>query len=225
VTPHLLAAVLAGVTVLSGVVSAQEAPAAPEQEPKRLFGIVPNYRTSPPLTNYTPLTSNEKFKLALDDALDPGTFALAAVFAAEAQWTDAAPSFGHGAPAYARYFAAATTDFVVGDLMTEAVYPTLLRQDPRYFRKGSGSGWSRFGYAIQQIVWTHTDAKGMQVNYSEIAGNATAVAISNAYYPDNRTIGANATKLGIQIGVDAVSNILKEFSPDLEHLFSHSSTP
>jgi hypothetical protein len=113
---------------------------------------------------------------------------LAAAFAADAQWTDSAPSFGSGVRAYARYYSAALTDFVVGDFMTEYVYPAALRQDPRYFRRGTGSGWARLGYAIGQIVWTHTDSGGTQFNFSEIAGNATAVAIGNAYYPDKRTV-------------------------------------
>src|SRR4051812_16655858 len=144
---------------------------------KRILGIIPNYRTSPPLTNYVPLTTRDKFKMASQDAIDPGTFVLAGLFAVEAQLTDETPSFGHGAPAFARYFAAATADFMIGDFMTEAVYPALLRQDPRYFRKGSGSGWGRLGYAMRQIVWTHADSGHMQFNISEVAGNATAVAI------------------------------------------------
>jgi hypothetical protein len=189
---------------------------------KRILGIIPNYRTSPPLTNYVPLTTRDKFKMASQDAVDPGTFALAGLFAVEAQLTDETPSFGHGAPAFARYFGAATADFVIGDFMTEAVYPSLLRQDPRYFRKGSGSAWGRLGYAVRQIVWTHADSGHMQFNMSEVAGNATAVAIGNAYYPDNRTLSNNVSKLGIQLAVDTVSNILKEFSPDLDRLFSRS---
>jgi hypothetical protein len=191
-----------------------------EQAPKRIFGIIPNFRTSPTLTDYQPLTTKEKFKMASDDAFDRGTFALAALFAGEAQLTNAAPSFGHGVTAYSKYFAASLTDFVVGDLMTEAVYPAALRQDPRYFRRGVGSGWGRLGYAVGQIFWTHTDSGGAQFNVSEIVGNATAVGISNAYYPDNRTVGGNASKLSIQIGVDVVANILKEFSPDLARAFS-----
>ena len=60
----------------------------------------------------------------------------------------------------------------------------------------------------------HTDGGGTQFNLSEVGGNATAVAIGNAYYPDNRTLSANVSKLAVQIGVDVVANILKEFAPD-----------
>jgi hypothetical protein len=219
---RLLIAVCATAALLPAVSSAQDAAPAGDADPghKRILGIIPNYRTSPPLTDYQPLTAKDKYKVAIEDAADPGTFVLAGLFAAEAQWTAASPSFGHGVPAYARYFAASTTDFVVGDFMTEGIYPALLHQDPRYFRKGTGSGWSRLAYAVGQIVWTHGDSGRMQFNVSEIAGNATAVAIGNAYYPDNRTAGANVTKLGIQLSVDAVSNILKEFSPDLDRLLT-----
>lgn len=60
--------------------SADRVAAEPQQD-KRLFGIIPTYRTSPSLVRYEPLTSKEKFKLASDDAFDRGTFVLAAAFA------------------------------------------------------------------------------------------------------------------------------------------------
>jgi hypothetical protein len=104
--------------------------------------------------------------------------------------------------------------------MTEAIYPTLLHQDPRYFRRGTGSTLSRLGYAVSQIFWTHNDSGGMQFNFSEIVGNSTAIAISNTYHPDSRNASDAVLGLGIQIGVDMAGNILKEFSPELARTFS-----
>jgi hypothetical protein len=193
-------------------------PAQAEQS-KRILGLVPNYRTTPSLQNYRPLTPSEKFKLASEDAFDRGTFALAVIFAADAQLTNANRSFGQGAAGFGRYFGASYGDFMIGDFMTEGVFPTLLHQDPRYFRRGTGGGWSRLGYAMGQIFWTHRDSGGSQFNYSEIVGNSAAVAISNAYYANNRTAGDGATKLGTQVGVDMAANILKEFWPDLQRKF------
>jgi hypothetical protein len=186
-----------------------------EQESKRILGIIPNYRTSPSLTNYRPLTTREKFKVASEDSFDRGTAVLAGLFGAEAQLTNANRSFGQGAAGFGRYFGASYGDFVIGNYMTEAVFPTLLHQDPRYFRRGTGSGLSRVGYAMGQIFWTHRDSGGTQFNYSEIVGNSAAVAISNAYYVDNRTARDAVPKLGVQIGVDMAANVLKEFWPDL----------
>jgi hypothetical protein len=164
----------------------------------RIFGIVPNYRTSPTLTNYKPIPPKQKFKIATQDSFDRGTVALAAAFAGEGQLTNSEPSFGQGATGYGPYLATAYGDLVIGDFMTEAIYPTLLHQDPRYFRRGTGSGWSRLGYAAGQIFWTHRDSGSTQFNASEIAGNSTAVAISTAYYPDGRDVSSAASKLGVQ---------------------------
>jgi hypothetical protein len=190
-----------------------------EQESKRILGIVPNYRTSPSLTNYEPLTPREKFKVASEDALDRGTVALAALFGGQGQLTNANRSFGQGGAGFGRYFGSAYGDLLIGDYMTEGVFPTLLHQDPRYFRRGTGGGWSRLGYAVGQTFWTHRDSGGTQFNYSEIVGNSVAVAISNAYYADNRTAKDAVSKLGTQIGVDMAANILKEFWPEIQRKF------
>ena len=191
----------------------------PPRESKRILGIVPNYRTSPSLQSYEPLTPGEKFKIATEDSFDRGTVALAVLFGGEGQLTNSNRSFGQGAAGFGRYFGASYGDFVIGDYMTEAVFPTLLHQDPRYFRHGTGSGWSRLRYAMGQVFWTHRDSGGMQFNYSEVIGNSTAVAISNAYYVNNRTASDSTSRLGMQLGVDMAANILKEFWPDLERKF------
>jgi hypothetical protein len=189
------------------------------QETKRILWVIPNYKTSPTLQNYEPLSTREKFKLASQDAFDRGTVALAAAFGGRGQLANSNPSFGQGVAGYSKYFAASYGDWLIGDYMTEGVFPTLLHQDPRYFRRSTGTGWSRLGYAMGQIFWTHRDSGGTQFNYSEVLGNSTAVAISNAYYPDNRTASNAVSSLGVQLGVDMGSNVLKEFWPDLARKF------
>lgn len=189
---------------------------APQPEDKRLFWLIPNYRTAPTIKEFERITPKEKFKIASEDAFDRGTIALAAAFGGLGQVTNGNPSFGQGAAGYGKYFGTAYGDFLIGDYMTEGVYPSLLHQDPRYFRKGAGSsGWSRLGYAMGQIFWTHTDRGTGQFNYSEILGNSTAAAISEAYYPDNRTASNAVSKLGSQLAVDMASNVLKEFWPEI----------
>ena len=192
----------------------------PEHTDKRIFWIIPNFRTSPTLAEYKPISPKEKFKIAAMDTFDRGTFALAAAFAGEHQISNATPSFGQGVQGYARYLGTAYADFAIGNFMTEGIYPTILHQDPRYFRRGRGSGLSRLGYAVGQIFWTHTDSGGTQFNFSEVVGNSTAVAISQAYYPNNRTAADAITSLGTQLAVDTAANILKEFWPDLSRKFS-----
>jgi hypothetical protein len=188
---------------------------APQPEPKRIFGIIPNYRTSPTLAQYKPLTRKQKFKIAAQDSFDWGAVLMALTFAGAGQLTNANPSFGQGASGFARYFGAGYADVVIGNMMTEAIYPSLLRQDPRYFRRGTGGGWSRLGYAMSRIVVTHKDSGGRTFNYSEFLGNATAVAISNSYYPDARDAATSASRFGVQIGLDMAGFVAKEFAPDI----------
>jgi len=194
-------------------------------ESRHILGIIPNYRTFPSLQDYKPLSIGEKFKIASEDSLDRGTFALAAAFGGLGQMTNSNRSFGQGAAGFGRYFGASYGDLLIGNYMTEAVYPSLLHQDPRYFRRGIGTGRSRFFYAVSRVLWTQRDSGGTQFNYSEWLGNSTAVAISNAYYPDQRSAGSAVSKLALQVGVDAVGNVLKEFWPDLQRKFSKRSNP
>ena len=193
------------------------APAQPSQkESKRIFGILPNYRSAPPVTTYKPLTVKEKYKIGLRDSFDPGAIILALAFAGKGQLVNSNPSFGQGMAGFGKYFGAGYSDVILGDMMTEAIYPSMLHQDPRYFRKGSGGGWGRLGYAMLAIVRTRKDSGGRTFNYSEVLGNATGVAISNAYYPDSRDFASNVSKLSVQIGIDMAGNVLKEFWPDIQ---------
>jgi hypothetical protein len=196
-----------------------------DSSPKRILGIIPNYRTYPEESEYHPISRRKKFSIALEDSFDRGTFVLAAAFAGERQLTNATPSFGQGAAGYGRYLGTAYGDLAIGNFMTEAIYPAMLHQDPRYFRRGTGSGWSRAGYAVGRIFRTRTDSGGETFNFSEIGGNATAVAIANAYYPNNRTAAAAISALAIQIGLDTAGNLLKEFWPDLSRKLSRKLHP
>jgi hypothetical protein len=195
----------------------QPPPAQPEY--KRIFGIIPNYRSVPTTANYQPLTTREKFKIFAKDSFDRGDIVLAAGFAGQGQLSNSNRSFGQGAAGYARYFGTAYADIVIGNFWSEAVFPSMLHHDPRYFRRGTGTGWSRLGYAVKQIFWTHTDSGGHAFNLSEWGGNAVASGISLAYYPDNRTGSEFASKLGIAVGLDTTGNILKEFWPDIAQKF------
>ena len=194
-----------------------------EPQGRHILGLIPNYRSSPSLQNYKPLTIGQKLKMASDDSLDRGTFVLAGLSGGLGQLTNSNKSFGQGGAAFGRYFGASYGDIMIGNYMTEGVYPSILHQDPRYFRRGAGGGASRFAYAISQVFWTHRDSGGTQFNYSEWLGNSTAVAISNAYYPDHRSAGSSISKLGMQVGFDAVGNVLKEFWPDVLRKFSRKS--
>jgi len=195
--------------------SAQEN-AQPQTEDKRILWFFTNHRTTDDSTALSKLTPGGKFAIAWGDATDRAIFLQTAVLSGIGQATNGNPSFGQGVEGYAKRFGTTYADFAIENMMTEGIFPTLLHQDPRYFRRREGTRRSRLGYAMSRLFITRTDSGRKQFNYSEVVGGATFLAISNAYYPDSRSVGNNVGRYVLQLGFDAASNVLKEFWPDLK---------
>ena len=197
--------------------------AAGEYGKHHILWVIPNYRSDENGAEFKPLRPGEKFKLAVDDSFDPTAFLVAGVFAGSSMAQRQYPSFGQGAAGFGKYYGGAFADQAIGNMMTEALLPIALRQDPRYFTKGKGGFLKRTGYAISREVITRNDDGRNQFNTSELLGNAIAAGISNVYYPAaDRSFANTANKWGQQIGLDTGFNIAKEFWPDIRRkLFGH----
>lgn len=129
---------------------------------------------------------------------------MAAVFSGLYQLEDQNPSFGQGIKGYVHRYGTAYADQAVGNLMTEAVLPSLFHQDPRYFRKVRGTPMHRNFYALSRVLVTRTDAGGSTFNVSEVLGNGISASLGNAYYPQERTAGDTLNRMGTAIGTDAI---------------------
>lgn len=203
-------------------VRAQESSAAtpvPVAEDKRVFGVLPNNRTTEASIPFESITAGRKLTIAFKDSFDWPVYPTAALFASLYQLEDQNPSFGQGMKGYSRRFATAYADQLSGNMLTEGFVPILTREDPRYFRLGEGTKKGRAWYALTRIFVTKTDSGHSSFNVAEWGGNAAAVALSNAYYPDTRNVNDNVQKLLIQCATDAFSNVLKEFWPDVKRKF------
>jgi len=188
---------------------------------KRVFGVLPNYRTANESAVYTPLTVKQKFTIGEKDSFDYPLVLLAGAIAGMGQLTNQHPDFGQGMAGFGRRLGTAYADQAIGNMMTEAIFPSLLREDPRYFRRGYGSKWSRTWYALTRVMVTRTDSGGRRFNFSEWLGNASTVAISNSYYPDEHAASDASLKLVEQVSTDAISQVLKEFWPDIKRKLFH----
>ena len=213
--------------------SQQNPPDAPQPQPKQtsqpdnqgaygkhhILWIIPNYRADESAAAFKPLARREKFKLALDDSFDPTAFLVAGIFAGSSM-AQRQYHFEQGATGFAKYYGGAFADQAIGNMMTEALLPIALHQDPRYFTKSHGGFFKRTGYAISREVITRNDEGHNTFNTSELLGNAIAAGISNAYYPAaDRSAGNTFNKWGQQIGLDTAFNVMKEFWPDIRHKF------
>jgi hypothetical protein len=196
-------------------------PVATPSPNDRVFGVLPNYRTADVSQIGTVLTNREKLAIASKDSFDYPLVILAGAFAGLGQLTNQQPSFGQGLKGYTHRLVTNYADQAMGNMFTEGFVPVLLHEDPRYFRRGTGGTWSRLGWALSRVFVIQKDSGGTDFNWSEWLGNGATVAISNAYYPDNRNLADNTTKLLMQVGTDAVSQVGKEFWPDIKRKLFH----
>ena len=186
---------------------------------KRIFGVLPNYRTADGTAPFSPITTKQKFTIAAKDTFNYPSYMLAAGFSSISQLENSNPEFGQGVKGYLKRYASAVADQDLGNFMTEAVFPSLLHEDPRYFRKGNGTAKGRLAYALDRVLVTRTDSGRSRFNSSEWLGNGSVAALGNLYYPGERGFDSTMQRTISQVGTDAISNVLKEFWPDFKKRF------
>ena len=186
-----------------------------KQTHQRILGIFPNFNTSF-VQDAAKLTSRQKFQLAFRSAIDPVTFMVAGIDAGFEQASNTFPSYGQGGEGYAKRFGASYADSFNGGMLGNALFPALLHQDPRYFRKGSGPFSHRLLYAIASTIRTRGDNGRWQPNYSNVLGNFAAGGISNLYYPaEDRGFGLTVGRALTVTAEGALGSIFVEFWPDI----------
>jgi Carboxypeptidase regulatory-like domain len=182
------------------------------QEQQRVLGVIPNFYVSY-VPNAVPLSPKQKFQLAWKTVTDPVTFGLVGAVAGVQQAQNHFAGYGQGLEGYGKRFGAGYADTVSGTFIGGAILPSLLKQDPRYFYKGTGGTPARVRYAIANAVICKGDNGRWQVNYSNILGSLAAGGISNLYYPPQDRDGAELTfeNAAIGLGASAVTNLMQEF--------------
>jgi len=188
----------------------------PPTQDKRILGVLPNYRTTDGTVPFQPISWKFKLTIAAKDSFDWPNYIIGGAFAGLYQLENDHPEFGQGVKGYARYYGTSYADQVIGNMLTEGFMPILLHEDPRYFRKVHGSFASRLGYSVTRVLVAKTDHGNPTVNLSEIIGNGMGASISSLYYPTERSFSDVATRWSTQIATDSLSNILKEFWPDIK---------
>jgi hypothetical protein len=192
----------------------------------RLFFALPNFLTVES-KDVPPLTAGQKFKVVARGAFDPIQIPWYAIQAGISQAANSEPGYGQGAEGYGKRFGAYAADGVIENFMVGAIFPSLLRQDPRYFEMGQGRFWHRAGYAMTRVFITRSDSGHKQFNFSEILGSATGATISTySYHPrDDRNVPNTISVWGTQVGYDSLTAVIKEFWPDIRRRFAKKEKP
>ena len=187
----------------------------------RLFFALPNFLTLENSAHVPPLTAGQKFKVATRSSFDYVQYPWYGALAGISQARDSEPGYGQGAEGYAKRYASQFADGTIENFMVNAVVPSLLRTDPRYYQMGKGSVLKRTGYALSRLLITRTDSGHNTFNVGEIGGSFAAAAISTySYHPEaDKTLSNTATVWGAQVGYDAIRIVLNEFWPDIRRKF------
>jgi hypothetical protein len=182
---------------------------------QRVFGVMATFNTTDN-RDALPLSTRQKYKLFFKSASDPWPFALTAVSAGIDQAENSFPAYGQGVEGYAKRWGAGYTDYFTGNLLGNAVLASLLKEDPRYFQKGTGSFATRALWAAGGTVWCKRDNGTWGPNYANVMGNLMGAAVSNLYYPAaDRTVGETLER-GFTVTAQAIigSEVI-EFWPDM----------
>jgi hypothetical protein len=181
------------------------------EEQQRILSFIPNtyvvYEPHP-----EPLTTKMKFHMAYKSLSNPFFFGRTAAWAGVTQARDNPSEWHQGAEGYGKRLGAGFADAVTGSLISNAILPSLLHQDPRYFYQGTGTKKSRAFHAMSAPFVCKGDNGAWQPNYSQLGGSLIGYSISTAYYPGStRTAGHVFQTFGIDMGLHVVGSLAQEF--------------
>ncbi len=199
-------------------------PAPGPYNENRILGVIPDFQTvTETQGKAAPLTRKQKWGLALRETVDPFNVLNATLAAGFSQVGDQTPKYGEGGGAYGKRVGAALADFGTQNFFSAGVLASLLHQDPRYFRKGSGSSIpGRVLYALSRIAVTRQDSGRSAFNASGVFGMTLGIAASNLYYPSASIRGkVMAARVETSLFGSVTGNLLSEFWPDIQRKFFH----
>jgi hypothetical protein len=199
----------------------------PEPPPKRMFGMIPDFEnTNDTDANRKPLTVREKYILSLHQSFDISAHVGNAFTAALQQAGNGQPHYGEGWGAYGKRFAAAEGDQISSSILIYGFFPSILHDDPRYFRQGRGTAMARIWYAINRTFVTRRDKGTNGFNTSQIVGQLISCGISTSYYPpQDRSVGHVFSNWAVNLGGNSGYNVLSEYYPDLIRFVFHRHQP
>jgi len=184
------------------------------EEQQRVLRFIPNlYVTYEP--HPEPLTPGMKFHLAYKSLTSPVFFGRVIGWAGVEQAADTPSQWRQGAQGYGKRAGAGFADATTGGLIGNAILPSLLHQDPRYFYQGNGAKKSRALHAVLAPFICKGDNGATQPNYSALGGSLISYSISTAYYPSSDRNAEHVFRgFGIDIGLHVAGSLAQEFILD-----------
>jgi hypothetical protein len=202
--------------------ASQDQATAPPPQPKRILGVMPNFRAVSAGVLPPPPTPKQAFVIATKNSFDYSAFVFVGITSLLAEADNAHPQLGKGIGGYGEYYWRGYVDKTDGNYWVIFVLPTIFHQDERYYALGKGGVWKRGFYSASRIFVTPNYHGHRSFNVSELLGRAIAQAISVTYYPSQTDTGGEiAKKYGFAIGRDMLTDVFREFWPDIDARVLH----
>jgi len=193
-----------------------------QQKKQRVLGFMPSFNTSYN-SEAVSLTRKQKFKLAFSQATDPFQFLIAGIAGGISEAEGSDRGYGGGPVGYLKRVGADYADSFDGAMIGNALLPSILHQDPRFFRRGYGSAKRRIFYALStSFICKHDGTGKWEPNYSNMGGNLAAGAISTVYVPEDERGAGNVIEGFALVTIEGAGGaVLQEFWPDISRKFFH----
>lgn len=189
---------------------------------QRLLGFLPNYYVAY-FKDPAPLNAGQKMRLALRLTIDPVTFGIAAIQAANETNSKDYQAYGTGAEGFAKRYAAAYADGFIGTMIGSGLLHAALRQDPRYYYKGTGTVRARVLYALSWSFRCKGDNGQWQLAYSSLLGDIASSSISGLYHPKGINVSQTAKGIMLSSVSQGVNALFQEFL--FKRITTHSNEP
>jgi len=192
------------------------------EQTKRILGIIPNFRAVSSDEHLPPQSVKEKFVTATEDSFDYSSIAIPVTVAGYNYVRNSTPEFGTGGVGYGRYLWHVAVDQTSENYMVEFFVPAATHEDTRFYTLGKGGFFTRAGYALSRVAVTRSDAGKPTFNIAEVVGAGASAGISSTYYPTReRSFSNTGSQWGVNVAIDAMAFVAKEFWPDINHRLFH----
>lgn len=181
-----------------------------------------NANPYPSLENWHPLTTQQKFQVFLKGTYSPRTFETTGVDAIADTVRNNNPQYERGFMGLGEHYGVELGTSETGVFFEQFLVPSILKQDPRYFRNPGLPFLQRAMYSVSRVFITRSDNGHETFNASRIVGGAAAQSLADLYVPgQEQGLRPIANRVTFDVVRDAAFNLVHEFWPDVRRKFLH----
>jgi hypothetical protein len=187
------------------------------QQPKRILGIMPNFRSVSGGSQPHPPGWKYNFTVATHQSLDYSTFLFLGLTSLTAEGIDSHPALGKGADGFWAYTWRGFLDKTDGTYLSAWLLASTLHEDTRFYAMGRPHPIiERELYVISRQAVSRTYGGHDTPNIAGLGGKVLTQIISRNYYPPSATsFSVLATKFGYSVMRDVGFSTVREFYPDI----------